>query len=216
MTRIPPAHLARQVAHAAATFEHRLLGRGPTSVSVVAGHDWMVVSLHERLSPVECRIAAASNGAARVRGFHRAVFDGTLEALVEHVSRRTGVMLRGGVVDVDASTGSVLKTFATHPGIDLFLFGQAQPLGVPVNARVQATVAGPAAGSDTPGGDIPGSGAPGSGAPGSDTPGSEFACRTGDPAGRPAGWPPIIGVAEFHAINTHGFDASGGTGAARA
>jgi uncharacterized protein YbcI len=202
MTRIPPAHLARQVAHAAATFEHRLLGRGPTSVSVVAGHDWMVVSLHERLSPVECRIAAASNGAARVRGFHRAVFDGTLEALVEHVNQVTGVTLRGGVVDVDASTGSVLKTFATHPGIDLFLLGEGQPaLGVPVNARVQATVAGPAPGSDTPG---------------SHTAGSGLACQTGDPAGRPGGWLPTIGVAEFHANNTHGFDASGGTGAARA
>jgi len=202
MTRIPPAHLARQVAHAAATFEHRLLGRGPTSVSVVAGHDWMVVSLHERLSPAECRIAAASNGAARVRGFHRAVFDGTLEALVEHVSLVTGVTLRGGVVDVDASTGSVLKTFATHPGIDLFLLGEGQPaLGVPVNARVQATVASLPPGSDT-----------GS----SDTAGSEFACQTGDRAARPAAWSPSIGVAEFHANNTHGFDASGGTGAARA
>lgn len=183
MTRIPPARLARHVAHAAATFEHRLLGRGPTSVSVVAGRDWMVVSLHERLSPVECRIAAAASGAARVRGFHRAVFDGTLDALVEHIAQVTGVILRGGVVDVDASSGSVLKTFATHPDIDLFLFGQGQAaLGVPVNARVRATVAGSA---------------------------------NGEP-GRGAGWRPTIGVAEFHASESQGFDASGGTGAARA
>jgi len=183
MTRIPPTRLARHVAHAAATFEHRLLGRGPRSVSVVAGHDWMVVSLHERLSPVECRIAAASSGAARVRGFHRAVFDGTIDALVEHVARVTGVTLRGGVVDVDASTGSVLKTFATHPDIDLYLFGQGQPaLGVPVNARVRATAAGPADGD----------------------------------AGPAAGWPPTIGVAEYHVNQPQGFDAAGGTGAARA
>jgi len=142
MTRILPARLARQVARAAATFEHRLLGRGPRSISVVAGEDWMVVSLHERLSPVECRIAAAARGASRVRGFHREVFDGTLDAFVEHVGRTTGVTLQSGVIDVDASTGSVLKTFTTRRDIDLFLLGQGLPdLGVPVNARVRATVA---------------------------------------------------------------------------
>jgi uncharacterized protein YbcI len=183
MTRIPPARLARHVAHAAATFEHRLLGRGPTSVSVVAGHDWMGVSLHERLSPVECRIATAASGAARVRGFHRAVFDGTLDALVEHIARVTGVTLRGGVIDVDARSGSVLKTFATHPDIDLFLLGPGQAaLGVPVNARVRATVAGSADGD----------------------------------SGLVAGWRPTVGVAAYHASEPHGFDASGGTGAARA
>lgn len=188
MTRIPPARLARQVAHAAATFEHRLLGRGPTSVSVVAGRDWMVVSLHERLSPVECRIAVASHGAERVRRFHRAVFDGTLEALVEHVGQVTGVALRSGVVDVDATSGSVLKTLTTQPDVDLFLLGQGFPaLGVPVNARVRATVAGLTAHGAADG--------------------------TLDPA---CGRQRIIGVAEFNASDTQGFDASGGTGAARA
>ena len=188
MNRIPPARLARQVAHAAATFEHGLLGRGPSSVSVVAGRDWMVVSLHERLSPVERRIAAAAGGAERVRHFHRAVFDGTLEALVEHVGRVTGVALRCGVLDVDPTTGSVLKTLTTQPDIDLFLLGQGLPaLGVPVNARVRATVADLEADSEADGG-----------------------C---EPAG--VRWP-VLGRAEFHANERQGFDASGGTGAARA
>ena len=39
--------LARRVAHAAGTFEHLLVGRVPSSVTVVADGDWMVLSIHE-------------------------------------------------------------------------------------------------------------------------------------------------------------------------
>ena len=54
--------LARQVAHAAGTFEHLLLGRAPTSVSVVADRDWMVVHLHEPFSPVDLDLFLLGDG----------------------------------------------------------------------------------------------------------------------------------------------------------
>ena len=131
--------LARQVAQAAGTFEHVLLGRAPTSVTVVADGDLMVVSLHEPFTAAESRMARDAEGSARVREFHRYLFENSLDSLIGHVRRRTGVELRGAIAHVDVLTGSVLKTFTTGPDIDLFLLGRGLPaLGVPVNAHVHA------------------------------------------------------------------------------
>ena len=63
--------VARQVAKAAGTFEHLLLGRTPRSVTVVADGRWMVVGIHEAFSPVERRLAADEEGLSRVQDFHR-------------------------------------------------------------------------------------------------------------------------------------------------
>ena len=109
--------LARQVAHATGSFEHVLLGRSPTSVSVVADGGWMVVHVHEPFTAAERRLAADAGGAARVREFHRYLFENSLDALLRHV----------------------LKTFTTQTDVDLFLLGRGLPaLGVPVNAHLHA------------------------------------------------------------------------------
>ena len=138
MTTISSERLARTVAHVAASFEHVLLGRAPTSVSVVAEDDWMVVHLHEPFSPTERRLAGDEEGARKVREFHRDIFDNSLDALLRQIRQRTGVELRGGIAHVDTQTGSVLKTLTTQPAVDLFLLGTGLPaLGVPVNAHLQ-------------------------------------------------------------------------------
>jgi uncharacterized protein YbcI len=126
--------VARQVAQAAGSFEHLLLGRAPGSVTVVADGGWMVVSLHEAFSPVEHRLANDEEGRSRVKDFHTHMFDNSLNALRSHVQRNTGVELRGAIAHIDTTTGSVLKTFTTNPTVELFLLGQGLPtLGVPVN-----------------------------------------------------------------------------------
>lgn len=131
--------VARQVAQAAGTFEHLLLGRAPTSVTVVTHGDWMVVSLHEPFTAPERRMTRDGEGAERVRDFHRYLFEHSLDSLIAHVRRRTGVDLCAAIVHVDVVTGSVIKTFATSPDVDLFLLGRGLPaLGVPVNAHVHA------------------------------------------------------------------------------
>jgi uncharacterized protein YbcI len=132
--------LARQVARAAGSFEHGLLGRAPTSVTVVGAAAWMVVHLHEPFSPLERQLAAAGEaGARRVREFHHGLFGRTSEALCEHVRMATGVSLAGGITHVDTATGSVLKTLATAEAVDLFLLGAGVPaLGVPVNDHRRA------------------------------------------------------------------------------
>lgn len=130
--------LARQVARATAMFEHGLLGRAPTSVTVVRAGPWMVVQVHESFSEVERQLAHDDDGVRRVGEFHRQIFEHSIDALLEHVRRRTGVALRGALAHVDPATRSVFKTLATSPEVDLFLLGQGLPaLGVPVNTHLQ-------------------------------------------------------------------------------
>ena len=131
--------LTRQVAQATGGFEHRLLGRAPTSVTVVAAEDWMVVNVSEPLSPIERRLARDEAGRSRLRQHHRSLFEATFDALCDHVRQVTGVRLTGGLVHVDAAVGSVTKTFTTQANIELFLLGEGLPgLGVPVNVHVHA------------------------------------------------------------------------------
>jgi uncharacterized protein YbcI len=135
--------LARHVAQATGSFENLLVGRSPNSVTIVADGDWMVVTLHESFTDTERRIARDAAGAARVDAFHRYLFDHSLEALAAHVRKATGVEIRGAIAHVDRHTGSVLKTFTTHPNVDLLLLEQGlgaglPMLGVPVNAHLHA------------------------------------------------------------------------------
>lgn len=134
--------LARQVARAAGSFEHGLLGRAPTGVTVVGTAGWMVVHLHEQFSALERQLAAAGeSGARRVCDYHHGLFDRTAEALCEHVWLATGVELAAAIAHIDAATGSVLKTLTTGAEVDLFLLGAGVPaLGVPVNEHRRAIV----------------------------------------------------------------------------
>lgn len=136
--------LARQVARAAGTFEHRFMGGDPTNVTVVAGGDpggeWMVVSVQTTLAPLDRVVAAeCRERAAEIQRRQRAVFHRALPAVRDYVRRLTGVDLRGGMVGIDVATGGVVKTFATHPELELFLLGTGLPLlGVPIDAHVHA------------------------------------------------------------------------------
>jgi len=131
--------VARQVAQATGSFEHLLLGRPPTSVTVVVKGDSMVITIHETFSDVERRLARDDQGRHRVRDFHRYLFDTTLDLLREHVEENTGVQLHGALAHVDMTTGSVVKTLTTDADIELFLLGEGLPmLGVPVDAHLHA------------------------------------------------------------------------------
>jgi uncharacterized protein YbcI len=139
MSKPADRRLARQVAHAAGTFEHLLLGRAPASVTVVADGGRLVMNIHEPFTAAERRLAVDEGGCRRVSDFHHYLFDHALDSLVNHVRRSTGVELRGAILHVDTVTGSLLKTFSTCIDVDLFLLGRGLPaLGVPVNTHRHA------------------------------------------------------------------------------
>jgi len=132
--------LARRVAHAAGSFEHLLVGRVPSSVTVVTDGDWMVLNIHEAFSPGERQLASNRNGGSgKVEAYHRYLFNHGLESLCSHVRTCTGVWFRGAAVHVDRETGSVLKTLTTRPAVDTFLLGEGVPtLGIPINTHLHA------------------------------------------------------------------------------
>ena len=137
----PPVNsLARKVAKAAGTFEHERLGHGPSRVTVVNGRNWMVVCLQSSLAPLERIVARyCEASAAELERRQRAAMERSLDELRRYIHDHTGVELIGAMVSIDASTGSVLKTFTTTPAVDLFLLGQGMPcLGVPIDAHVRA------------------------------------------------------------------------------
>lgn len=132
--------LARRVARAAGTFEHLLTGRAPVSVTVVASGDSLVVTLHECLSPVERDLHADGGwGRERVESYHRRLFEHSCAPFRSHLRETTGVSLESAISHVDRTTGSVLKTFATSPNVEVFLLGHGLPaLGVPVDTHLHA------------------------------------------------------------------------------
>jgi uncharacterized protein YbcI len=139
MTRSTVERLTRHVAHAAGSFEQRLLGRVPRSVTVAAAGGCMTVCVHESLSPLERRVALDPRGARRVCALHEDLFADAVDGLVGEIRRRTGVALCGAIVRVDVATGSILKTFTTGPTIDLFLLGEGLPaLGLTVDAHLHS------------------------------------------------------------------------------
>jgi uncharacterized protein YbcI len=132
--------LARRVARAAGTFEHLLTGRSPTSVTVVANGDALVVTLHESFSPLERDIMAhGERGRERVESYHRRLFEHSCEAFRKHLRTSTGVSLESAISHVDGATGSVLKTFTTAKSVEVFLLGNGLPvLGVPIDSHLHA------------------------------------------------------------------------------
>jgi|OM-RGC.v1.021973197 hypothetical protein len=131
--------IARCVAQAAGTFEHLLTGRSPVSVTVVASGSSLVVTLHERFSPLEADLADTDGGLGKIEDFHRYLFENSFDAFRSHLRDSAGVELRGGIAHVDGTTHSVLKTFTTAPTVELFLLGRGLPLlGVPVDAHMHA------------------------------------------------------------------------------
>jgi uncharacterized protein YbcI len=131
--------VARRVAHAVGGFEHRLLGRVPSSVTVVVKDDSMVLTVCETFSPMERRLARTDEGRERLRAFHRFLFSATRDAFREHVREHTGIDLCGALAHVDADAGSIFKTFTTGADIECFLLGDALPaFGVPVDVHLHA------------------------------------------------------------------------------
>ena len=119
--------VAQQLAEAASTFEHRLTGRVPKSVTVVLSGETLVITLHGVLSPVEQALAQSPAGAAEVQEYHRQLFANSLDTLRQEIKRITGAEVRDGAAEVEPATGTVVKAFTTGTVVQVFLLARRVP-----------------------------------------------------------------------------------------
>jgi uncharacterized protein YbcI len=123
----PTAGIAEQIAHAASDCELERTGRRPKSVSVVLGEGTLVITLHEALSPAERAMANDVVGAAKVQELHRRLFDDSCEPLRQEIKRITGVDVHEATVEVEPTTGTVVKAFSSGTVVQVFLLAHGVP-----------------------------------------------------------------------------------------
>jgi uncharacterized protein YbcI len=119
--------MAQQIAQAASAFEQRVTGHAPKSVTVVMCDNTMVITLHGALSPAEKALAQSPEGAARVQEFHRQLFTNSFDALRLEIKGITGVDVREASAEVETTTGTVVKAFATGTVVQVFLLAGDLP-----------------------------------------------------------------------------------------
>lgn len=99
----------------------------PKSVTVVLGQDTVVITLHEALSPAERALAQSPAGAAQVQELHRRLFDDSCDTLRRQIKRITGVDVREATVEVETTTGTVVKAFTSGTVVQVFLLAHDMP-----------------------------------------------------------------------------------------
>jgi len=121
--------MAKQVALAASNFEQQRTGHLPKSVTVVLSGDTVVITLHGALSPAELALAKNPSGAAQVQDFHRQLFNNSADSLRQEIKRITGVDVREAAVEVEPTTGAVVKAFTTGTVVQVFLLADSVTAG---------------------------------------------------------------------------------------
>jgi uncharacterized protein YbcI len=119
--------MAEQIARAASDFEVERTGRMPRSVTVVLGQDTVVITLHEALSPAERALAKSPSGAAQVQELHRRLFDDSCDSLRKEIKRITGVDVSEASIEVEPTTGTVVKAFTSGTVVQVFLLAHGMP-----------------------------------------------------------------------------------------
>jgi uncharacterized protein YbcI len=120
--------MAQQIAQAACAFEERVTGHAPKSVTVVLCDNTLVITLHGALSPAEKALAQSPEGAAQVQEFHRQLFTNSFDALRLEIKGITGVDVREATAEVETTTGTVVKAFATGTVVQVFLLARDVPM----------------------------------------------------------------------------------------
>jgi len=125
----PNSAMAKQVARAACDFEQERTGNLPKSVTAVLSGDTLVITMRGSLSPAEKSLAKNPAGAAQVQEFHRKLFDNSADSLRQEIKRITGVEVREAAVEVEPTTGTVVKAFATGTVVQVFLLADSVTAG---------------------------------------------------------------------------------------
>ena len=121
--------MAKQVALAACDFEQQRTGNTPKSVTAVLSEDTLVITLHGALSPAETALAKSPAGAAQVQEFHRQLFNDSSDSMRQEIKRITGVEVREAAVEVDTTTGTVVKALTNGTVVQVFLLADSVAAG---------------------------------------------------------------------------------------
>lgn len=117
----PQPNMAQQIATVAKAFELERTGHRPRSVTVVLSDDALVITLHGALSEAEKALARDPNGAAKVQEFHQQLFASAAGNLRTEIERITGVKVREASAEIEPSTGTVVRSFASGTVVQVFL-----------------------------------------------------------------------------------------------
>ncbi|HUT14113.1 MAG TPA: DUF2294 domain-containing protein [Thermoguttaceae bacterium] len=118
---MPKSNMAQQIARVAKAFEQERTGHGPKSVTVVLSDDTLVITLHGALSEAEKALAEDPDGAAKVQEFHGHLFASAAGTFRQEIERITGVKVREATAEVEPSTGTVVRAFASGTVVQVFL-----------------------------------------------------------------------------------------------
>ena len=116
----PATTMAEHVAHTVRDFQLQRTGHAPKSVTVVLSGGTLVITLHEALTPAEMLLSQTKDGAAKVRDFHRELFQSSAAELRSEIERITGVAVREATAEVETSTGAVMEVFTTGTMVQVF------------------------------------------------------------------------------------------------
>lgn len=117
--------MAYQIAQVARAFERERTGHAPKSVTVVLSGDALVITLHGALSEAEKALARDPHGAAKVQEFHRQLFASAAGPLRHEIERITGVKVREAAAEIEPTTGTVVKVFASGTLVQVYLLTDA-------------------------------------------------------------------------------------------
>ncbi len=121
--------VAQQVAQAATDFMRRTTGHVPGSVAVALSENTLVITLHGAVSPAEKALARSPEGAAQVQEFHRQLFAIACDPLRQDIHRITGLEVRGAVLEVEPTTGTVVQVFLLAGGAPAGCGSEGEPGG---------------------------------------------------------------------------------------
>jgi uncharacterized protein YbcI len=121
--------MAEQIAQAATAFQQQRTGQEPKSVSVVLDADTLVVTLDGALSRAEQAMSRSPEGAAKMREFHRQLFQNASETLRNEIKRITGMDVREVTVEVEPASGTIVIMFTSGTMVQVSLLSGQVPTG---------------------------------------------------------------------------------------
>ena len=118
--QMAPAAVAKELAGIALAMQSQRTGHAPKAATVVASDETVVVTLREALTPAEKVLARTEAGAAKVEGYHRALFAVSCDELRQQIQRLTGRKVREAALVMEPASGAIVHAFPSGTMVQIF------------------------------------------------------------------------------------------------